>query len=88
MARHASFSLFVLSVDGQMGREARVFMKRVAEKLAIKWQRSYSEVMGWVQARMSFAILRATNRCIRGSRVKWRSGLGMDDGAGLAIIMR
>ena len=88
MARHASFSPFVLSVDGQMGREARVFMKRVAEKLAIKWQRSYSEVMGWVQARMSFAILRATNRCIRGSRVKWRSGLGMDDGAGLAIIMR
>ena len=88
MARHASFSPFVLSVDGQMRREARVFMKRVAEKLAITWQRSYSEVMGWVQARMSFAILRATNRCIRGSRVKWRSGLGMDDGAGLAIIMR
>ena len=69
-----------------MGQEARVFMKR--EKLAIKWQRSYSEVMGWLQVKMSFAILRATNRCIQGSRLKWRSGLGMDDGAGLANIMQ
>ena len=35
---------------------------------------SHSEVMGWVRARMAFAILRATNLCLRGSRVKWRSG--------------
>ena len=88
MARHASFSPFVVSVDGRMGREARVFLKRLAEKLTMRWQKPYSEVMGWVQARMSFATLRATNRCIRGSRLRWRSGLGMDEGAGLAIIMR
>ena len=30
---------------------------------------------------MVFAILRATNLC--GSRKKWRSGTGMDGGAGL-----
>ena len=31
--------------------------------------------------------IRATNQCIREMRLKWRSGLGMDDGAGLAIII-
>ena len=36
-------------------------------------------VMG---CRMTFAILRATNLCLRGSRKKWRSGTVMDDGAG------
>ena len=38
---------------------------------------------GWVPARMAFAILRAANLCLRDSRKKWRSGTGMDDGAGL-----
>ena len=51
--------------------------------IAVKWEKSHSEVMGWVRARMAFAILRATNLCLRGSRVKWRSGHGMNDGAGL-----
>ena len=31
---------------------------------------------------MTFAILRATNLCLRGSRKEWRSGTVMDDGAG------
>ena len=86
-ARRASFSPFVLSVDGVMGREARSIMKRMADKLATKWGKSYSEVMGWMQSRMSFAVLRATNHCVRGSRIKWRSGFGMEDGAGLAMAM-
>ena len=77
----------MLSVDGLLAREAQFVIKRFADKLSIKWHKSYSEVMGWVHARLSFAILRATNRCIRGSRVKWRSGFGIDDGAGLAMMM-
>ena len=32
-------------------------------------------------------FLRATNRCVRGSRVMWRRGIGMEDGAGLAAAM-
>ena len=42
--------------------------------------------MGWASTRLSFALIRATNICLRGSRVKWRSGVGMDDGAGLPWI--
>ena len=68
--RHASFSPFVVSIDGYMGprREAKVVLSRFAEKLASLWKKPYPTVMGWVQMRMSFAILRATNVCVRGSR--------------------
>ena len=86
-ARHASFSPFVLTVDGLMAREAHFVVQRIARALSTKWSKSYGVVMGWVQTRMSFAILRATNLCVRGSRVKWRSGTGMEDGAGLALTM-
>ena len=81
--RHASFTHFVVSVDGILGHDAQHLMKRLCDQIAMKWEKSHSEVMGWVHARMAFAILCATNLCLRGSRVKWRSGHGMDDGAGL-----
>ena len=84
--RRASFTPFVESVDGVLGREANFFIKHVAQKLAHKWEKSNSEVLGWMRARLSFAILRATNLCLRGSRTKWRSAFGMDDAAGLPSI--
>ena len=86
-ARHASFFPFVASVEGVMAREGRFTVQRFADRLSTRWSKPYSEVMGWLQTRLSFAILRATNRCVRGSRAKWRSGVGMDNGAGLAQIM-
>ena len=63
-----------------LGKEAEVFIKRLGEGLANKWDKSYSNVVGWIRARLSFAILRATVLCLRGSRTKWRS-IGLDDGA-------
>ena len=79
----ASFTPLVVSVDGVLGREAECFIKLLAEKIAIKWKKSYPEVAGWIRARLSIAILRATNLCLLGSRTKWRSGAAIDDGAGL-----
>eukprot|EP00731_Ephydatia_muelleri_P023669 Em0015g1252a len=84
--RRASFTPFVVSVDGVLGREANFLIKHLAQKLAHKWEKSNSEVLGWMRARLSFAILRATNLCLRGSRNKWRSAFGMDDGAVLPCI--
>jgi hypothetical protein len=66
--RRWHFKPFVCSVDGALGKEAVGFLKRLAHKLAIKWHFSYSVVMGFVRARLSLAILRATALCIRGSR--------------------
>ena len=75
------------SVDGVFGKEAEVFLKMIGEGLSTRWDQSYSEVMGWVRARMLFAILRATILCLRGARTKWRC-LGLEDGTPLRLVMR
>ena len=36
---------------------------------------------------MAFAVIRATNLCFRGSRVHWRSGTSIDDGAASLRLM-
>lgn len=63
------FSPFVLSTDGLFGKEAQTLMQRLAGKLADKWDRPYSHMCAFVRARMSIAAVRATHRCLRGSRV-------------------
>ena len=81
--RRGNFTPIVLSVDGLLHREAEHFLKRMAANLAHKWEKPYSQTCRYVRARLAFAIIRATSLCLRGSGVKWRSGLGMDDGAPL-----
>ena len=85
--RRGNFTPIVLSVDGLLHREAEHFLKRMAANLAHKWEKPYSQTCGYVRARLAFSIIRATRLCLRGSRVKWRSGLGMDDGAHLYSIL-
>ena len=77
----------VSSVDGLLHWEAEHFLKRMATCVASKWKKSYAQICGYIRARLSFAIIRATSLCQRGSRVKWRSGLGFEDGAPLYLIM-
>jgi len=79
LAHRASFTPQCFSVDGILGTEARFFLRRLADRLSSKWDRPYSSVMGWVQARLSFAVLQATMICVKGSRIKW--SLGVSDGA-------
>ena len=52
LACWACFTPLCFSVDGVMGKEADYFLQ-----LAIKWGKSYSSVMGWIRASLSFAIL-------------------------------
>ena len=70
-------------MHGVLGREARMFLNRLGDSIADMWKKSHSEleVMGWVRAKMSFAILRATNLCLHGSRRKWRRTLMMELGS-------
>jgi hypothetical protein len=52
------FTPFVCSVDGILGQEAKTFAQRLAAKLANKWEKSYSQVSGYVNnARLSIAIV-------------------------------
>ena len=63
------FSPFVVSTDGLLGKEAKTLLKKLSAVLAAKWDKPYSQICGYVNARMSIAILRATHMCLRGSRV-------------------
>jgi len=75
-----------MGVDGTLAKESSVFIKRLAGTLAEKWDKSLSEVTGWVRARVQFAAIRATNACLRDTRVKFRC-LGFEDGAGIRAAM-
>ena len=85
--RRGSFTPFVMSVDGYMGQEADRTLRRLAEVLVWKWEKHYSSVVNWVRGYMSMSIIRATNMCLRGSRIKWRTatGPGFEDGGGLPL---
>ena len=83
-----NFTPFVDSCEGLLGKEADVFLKRLSMKLAEKWHRPYSQTVSFVKTRFAISLVRAKNRCFRGSRiltgrishsVDWeeRAGLGL-----------
>ena len=84
------FSPYVVDYFGLLGEEARAVNKRLAGKLAHKWKAAYSATCGYVNARVSIAIVRAVHLCIRGSRVPFRAASSKlpswDDGAGLNLF--
>jgi hypothetical protein len=84
------FTPFVVSIDGLIGREANTLLKKISSLWATKASKSYSEVCGFVKARLSIAIVRATNRCLRGSRIPTsrmsNSRPLWEDGAGLGLF--
>ena len=81
----ASFTPLVCTVDGIFHREFVAFMKRVAARLAVKWQKPYSAVSNYVKVRLQFALIRAVDLRIRGSRKRVHD-TGFADGAGLGLV--
>ena len=65
---HLHFTLLIFSVDGMEGKKATAARKRLASKLAEKWHKEYSQVCGFLRARLSVALVRAANQCLRGTR--------------------
>ena len=82
------FSPFFASLDGLLGMEATATLKRLVICLSTKWKQSYSETCGYVKSRIVITLVRATHRCIRGSRVlahrisvqrpQWEDGAGLN----------
>jgi len=71
------------------GFEARAFLKRLAKLLAEQWEKPYQTVTGFISARMSIALVRATNRCIRGSRIpvsNMSNRFRWEEDAGLGLL--
>ena len=75
---HAVFTPLVLSTCGGMSRETTTFYKKLAADLATKRKLQYSEVLGWLRCRISFALLRSAIMAIRGSRSSSHSGAPAD----------
>ena len=84
----ADFVPLVFSADGCMGEQAKKYLQRVGKVLAGKWEKSYSEVMGFITGRVSMAIARAASMCIRASRNPFKGNEWfMQDGAALAVML-
>jgi len=79
----------MVSTEGIYGFQARVFLKRLGKLLAEKWEKLYPKERGLINARMILALVRATNRCIRGSRIPARhmpNQFRWEGGAGLGLL--
>ena len=60
----------VYSANGIPGAEALAAQKRLAALLSYKQKREYSEMCGFVWARMLLAIMRSNSLLLRGPRDK------------------
>ena len=65
---HADFNPLVFSTSGGMGPQATAVTKQLAKKISDQNDLPESVVMGWLRCRISFAILRSSLVCLRGSR--------------------
>ena len=89
-AQRRDFTPFVVSADGLLGKEAKTLLRQLSSRLAEKYEKAYSQVCGFVMARMSIAIVRATHLCLRGSRIPTRAMSRhqplWEDGAGISLF--
>ena len=65
---HGVFTPLVFSTTGGIGQEACTFYKRLAYMLSYKQKKSYSLVISWLRCKLSFAAIRSSIMCIRGTR--------------------
>ena len=70
LERRKTFTPLVYSADGIPGAEALAAQKRLAAVLSYKLKREYSKMCGFVQARMSLAIVRSNSLLLCGPRNK------------------
>ncbi len=65
---HGDFSPIVFCITGGLGPQADMVTKRLSVRLADKQNVPKSVAAGWINCRISFAILRSALACLRGSR--------------------
>ena len=69
---HGTFTPIVLTTKGVMGRECEKFHKTLAEKLSVKKEENYQDVIRYIRVKMSFLALKSALLCLRGTRAKVR----------------
>ena len=68
-----TFTPLVFGTNGGMGVDCQTLPKSLAEKLSNKNGEAYASVMSWLRIELSFAIVRTVHKCVRGSRVPFKS---------------
>jgi len=63
-----SFTPLVFGTNGGMGKECKLFLSNLADKLSRKNGDFYASAISWLRTRISFEILRSVHTCVRGSR--------------------
>jgi hypothetical protein len=67
---HGAFNALVFTTAGGAAPQSSVVIKRLAEQISEKQSISRSLVAGWLRCRLSFALLRTSLLCLRGTRRK------------------
>ena len=65
---HADFTPLVFTCAGGIAPQSSVVVKRLAQNISRKQKIPFSVVSGWLHCRLSFALLRTTLVCVRGTR--------------------
>ena len=89
LERRSAFTSMVYSADGIPGAGTLAAQKRLAALLSYNLKREYSEMCGFVQVRMSLAIVRCNSLLLRGPRdkvVRIRQQPELTDGAVMALL--
>ena len=68
---NGTFTPLVFNAFGGMGEECKTFYKRLAAMIAEKRKENLSSVSSWIRTRTSFALLRSTLMCMRGTRHRY-----------------
>ena len=85
-----SFTPMVMTSSGGMGPEMAIAVKVLAARIALKEGCQYSEAVGVLRARFSFAAARTALVCLRGSRSlfeKRRSAGGVMDSDAPSVLV-
>ena len=74
-----SFTPLTFTATGGMADECKRYHSRLAELLSTKKGEDYSTTMSWINAKVSFTLLRSALLCLRGSRCMRRARLNITD---------
>ena len=84
--RRCSFMPLIYSVDGMPCTEARAWERRVASKLAEKWNARFGKMVSYVRTRMSLAIIRSNTLLLHGERAHYWHRKGPEDGVAFSAL--
>ena len=65
---HGDFTPLVFTCTGGMAPQSSIVIKRLAERISKRQNMAFSVVSGFLRCRLSFALLRTTLICLRGTR--------------------